>query len=329
MLYGPRGNGKTTLLFELLGWAREGGAQIRLRPANQLTGDPKDIAQSLYDDGVPQPEVTATAQANVGVAKGSITFKPPRHDSIESALVELATSRPTVLLIDEAHTLSPEMGVTILNAAQVCVGQRIPLLTVLSGTPGIRQSLRKMGASFWERCTKLKVGRLESDAEVREALSVPATQSGLPFEDSALDLLVSEAQRYPFFIQLLGDASWEVACERGHDRISLADAQEGVRAVNLHREELYGDRADEITDAGLYDEALAVSRAITDRVNPVLSGHELDEIMNAAVPAGRTAVLHARDGLVGLGLIWETSPGVWEPGIPSLCKFIVEQHREG
>ncbi len=330
LLYGPQGSGKTALLFELAAWAKEGNAQVRLRAADRFPEEPKDVAQSIHDDGEKRSEVTASAQAtDTGTAGNGATVRQARPSSVTSALIDLAKSRPTVLLIDDAHTLSPKVGSAILNAAQVCAGQRLPLLTVLAGPPGIRQALMKTGAGFWAYHPTLTIGQLGSDDETRRALSVPADQSGLPFDGDALNLLVSEVQRYPPFIQRLGNASWEAARQQGHDRISLADAQEGARTADLHRRELYGDQWREITGMGLREEALTVSRALTDRAEPALPRKEIEKLLGAAEPGGIVAAIRALDGLEALGLVWEASPGVWEPGIPSLWKFIAEQHRGG
>lgn len=328
VLYGPRGNGKTTLLNELAGWAGEGNAQVRLRPANELAGKPKKIARALLDGGE-EREVTTSVRADLVLAKVGITVRSAQRDSITAALAGLAAAGPTVLLIDEAHVLSPVAGKALLNSIQVCVAGKLPLLAVLAGTPGIYQNFRKMEASFWERCTSLKVGRLASDAEARTGLSDPAQRSNLPFDDDALDLLAAEAQRYPFFIQLLGRASWDVADLKGHARISLADAQEGLIDANEQREKFYGVRRSEIIERDLYEEALAVSRVIVGHgTDPAVPVRELDRVLGAVVDRDRAAIERAKDGLAGLGLIWETNTGIWEPGIPSLCRSIVEQHTE-
>ncbi len=328
VLYGPRGNGKTALLNELAGWAEEGNAQVRLRSANEIVGGQEEIARALLGGGE-EHEVTASVRADLVLVKAGITLKSAQRNSITAALAGLAATGPTVLLIDEAHVLSPSGGKALLNSIQVCIAGKLPLLAVLAGTPGIYQNFRKMEASFWERCTSLKVGRLASDAEARTGLSDPAQRSNLPLDDDALDLLVAEAQRYPFFIQLLGRASWDVADLKGHARISLADAQEGLIDANEQREKFYGIRRSEIIERDLYEEALVVSRVIVDLgPDPAVPASELDRVLGAVLDRDRVAVERAKNGLTSLGLIWETTAGIWEPGIPSLCRFIVEQHTE-
>lgn len=95
----------------------------------------------------------------------------------------------------------------MLEAIQECISRRLPLLALLAGTPGLPDHLRQMGATHWERASQWPVGRLESDEEVRAALSTPASQSGLPIDEDAPELLVRESQRHPFFVQLVGSAA--------------------------------------------------------------------------------------------------------------------------
>ena len=113
-----------------------------------------------------------------------------------------------MVLADEAHTLDLGVGRTLLNAAQE-VGTERPCLLVLAGTPNLEGRLNAMGASFWDRAEILRIGRLDDEA-TREALRRPFASEGVTVEDAALKLMAREAQNYPYFVQLLGNAVWQI-----------------------------------------------------------------------------------------------------------------------
>ena len=79
-------------------------------------------------------------------------------------LTELLTlrcrQRPLVVLLDEAHTLDPVVGQTLLNASQSASAQA-PFLLVLAGTPGLEPQLNAMSATFWDRAEQMAIGLLE------------------------------------------------------------------------------------------------------------------------------------------------------------------------
>lgn len=323
VLYGPRGNGKTTLLLEIERVARKAGIEVRKRSADRFEESTEAIALSLQHDDDPQPEVTKSAQVNVSIAQAGAQVKHTHHSAIVGVLRHLAKSKPVVLIVDEAHMLPVDTGRALLNGAQTCIGEGLPLLIVLAGTPGIRQKFRKMGASFWERSNRLRVGRLESDDEVRQALAIPAKESGLPFDEDALDLLVPECQRYPFFVQVLGNRAWKASQRASHARITLEDAKAGLSSAEEARLDFYEERREEVDDQGMFDEAKAVSEAIAALGDePVLTERMLDRILADATSGSDKSPKQVKDKLASLGLIWKAAPNRWEPGIPSLCRYL-------
>lgn len=184
-----------------------------------------------------------------------------------------------------------------------------------------------MDASFWERSRTLRVGRLESEEAVRLALSVPAQKSGYPLDEDALELLVRESQRYPFFVQMLGDESWEAAhARKGNARITLEDAKAGVIRANILKRPFYARRLNEAKKQGVLEAAVAVSRemlALGDE--PVLSSQKLEGILEGVTRGTETDLDSACEKLSNIGFVWESPDGGWESGIPSLCAHFVAE----
>lgn len=142
-----------------------------------------------------------------------------------------------------------------------------------------------------------------------------------------MELLARESQRYPFFVQILGNESWKAARSRkGARRIALADAQAGVTRANMLKEGFYLDRFEEVEAEGIMDAALSLSKEFLARgENAVLTKRDLAHVLEKATEDTGTTPRAVREKLARLGFIWATPKGDWEPGIPSLCAHFVEQ----
>ncbi len=333
VLYGPRGTGKTVLLGELREKAKKQKVRVINLAADQMTGGAKKLGRMLTPWRWFHLLAIRRLAAMFPWGGGAeVEFGDPAASTADRAL-RLLLKDPVLLLVDEAHEMPPGFAKVLLSVAQRCINERFPLLVVLAGTPGLRANLRRARVSFWERSTRLRMGRLESKDATRGALSLPAEESGLPFSPDALELLVVESQNYPFFIQLLGEQSWmaTIARDPNADRIGLEDAQAGVRKANTTRDELYEDRLGEIRARKVKSEALAVSKAFFELGGDgVLPTARLEAVLKPALTRGRTAE-DAADELFAVGLIWRTEDdhSLWEPGIPSLCTYMANNTMGG
>lgn len=328
LLYGPRGNGKTVLLAT----ARDQAA--KKAKVCELVEVAAEDGASWQLLGVPEQadETTKTLSASVAGLKGGIEKKSTAPGTIVARLHSVVESGPTLLLVDEAHCLPPGLGRVLLNAIQRCLRDGFPLLAILAGTPDLPESLRKMNASFWERITDFGISRLESDEDVRQALRIPAEQSGFPIDDDALELLVRESQRYPFFIQLVGSVAWRESSVRGNEprRITLADAERGVLVANQKRERFYEARRKEIVEHQVLAVAEEISRLMLEQDDGRLDWRTVKDRLAAPDdddPINPTWGDYKRhlEKLEELGLIWSVRVGVWEAGIPSLCQYLLDQ----
>lgn len=351
-LYGPRGNGKTVLLGELCRKAEAASLRIIEVRTGEMVGDPGRLGTLLkVQEHPPKPpskslltrvlsllrirngthKLPRAKKAGIGVAEvmqAEVEFEDPEKLTPTEALLA-ASSRPLLMLVDEAHEMPPPFGKILLQAAQACLNKGRPLLVVLAGTPGLEENLRKTEASFWERCEHLRLGRLESEDAVRDALALPAKRSGMPIDDDALGLLVRDTQRYPYFVQLMGRESWDVAHEQeGRNRITIADAQAGIDIARGKLLMLYDGRRGEMERQGVLAAAEAVSRAINARGRDGrLSEVALKDAVESATPANGRPPDEVVETLSRLGLIWRTPSLEWEAGIPSLCSFVADRAR--
>ena len=325
ILSGPRGNGKTALLrwFQQEIAAAEGLDTVWLTPTEVQGLD--DLATVL----VPPHRFNALRPDKLSFSIGIGRFGwelGDRPASLTRLLLERCKARPLVLLLDEAHTLSLDLGQALLNASQ-SVSAQAPFLLVMAGTPGLQAHLNAMSATFWSRGKRIGIGLLSESASA-SALARPLAEqsSSISFEDDALRRAVAESQCYPYFLQLFGAALWASAQASGTARIDISVVGHAEKQFSVERSAYYEDRRDELKRSGLLDPAVRLARTFRDQTQ--VREHDLDAAIAAAPVADRTAeeVNQCRESLADLGFVWK-APGDedrWQPGIPSLMTYVLD-----
>ena len=326
VLLGPRGNGKTALLRWFQSVCEEAAVDVLA-----LTPDGIADRQSLADALTPRRGLARWLPRKVGVASvASAEWQSatPAHTDLVRALTARCRRKPLAVLLDEAHTLSTDVGRVLLNASQQ-VRAAAPFLLVLAGTPGLPQRLAQMDASFWSRLGEglLGVGRLDA-AAARDALAKPLDEQGIAVEADVLETVVEHSQRYSYFIQLWGDALWRHLVGAGETSVAAATVEAVRPNVSARVADYYQTRYDELRDGGMLAAAMAVAPLFHDGLDATAEEHELDAALAAAGigdDASRTQALRA---LTRLGYIWrppaQTPPLAWSAGIPSLMGFVLE-----
>lgn len=238
---------------------------------------------------------------------------------------------PLLLTIDEAQEMDGEFGQELLNTAQLLLGDRLPLMLILAGTPDLPRRLSAMGASFWSRSRRLPIGRLRPDAAA-DAVRIPMEEHGRAIEADALEQVVSESQGYPYFLQVWGRVLWEGCPDRAAP-LSLAGVNRLRSAFATERGLYYDERYEELKRADLVDVAHRVAGLFVDSKRR-LPG-DVERAVKAALhasgrPAGFEGVQPACDRLRDLGYIWlvvEDGVRYYEAGIPSLMAYVSRNHQ--
>lgn len=320
VLYGPRGNGKTVLLEWLRQRARRGAAvgTRRLQPTD--ISDDARLTELL----LPQPSWWRRL-ASGGFGFGGFTGKlaPGHRPPPRNVLAAHARRAPLVLLVDEAHTLDLAVGRSLLNACQQ-VSTELPLLLVLAGTPDLEGRLNAMGASFWSRALRMRIGRLAPDA-AREALRRPFADHGVAPDSGALDRMARESQGYPYFVQLLGSLVWwGIAASTRPSHVTIEAVEAALPEFDRERRDFYRLRVEELMERDLLPVARAVAEAF--RNHSRLSDSRLASAVAGGLGGSRPSAVRA---LSDLGLIWRYDGRLdWEPGIPSLMDYL-RKHATG
>ena len=321
LLYGPRGHGKTALLR----WAkREVDADDGL-DAHWLVGSdipaPADLVARLGLGSrlrTIAPESVSVAGVGVSLRQGG--DHRPLH--LAEALEARAKAKPLLILLDEAHTLKPEVGLWLMNAAQTA-GREAPFLLVLAGPPDLSLFLSGIGAGFMGRARQLRVGRLD-EADAAEAIRRPLAEDGISIEAAALERIVRESRGYPYFVQLWGRAVWRRVrgSAAGAGAVTTAVVEEAAGEFEAERNDYYLDRFRELEKRNLLPAARAVAAAF--REETLLSHTAFHRAI--AQGGGGPAGAGAAEALERLGLVWHTrgTPSR-EPGIPGLLDYLVRE----
>ena len=326
-LMGPRGNGKTVLLnwFERR-CRRAGKVDIaRLSPSRIRT------EQALVDALLPATGIKRMLPRKLGIAgvgEAEWTASSPSVQNLTARLTARCRKRPLVVLLDEAHVLERDVGQLLLNVSQE-VRADAPFLLVLAGTPGLPAHLNAMNASFWSRLGEGRLGiGLLSDAATRAALVEPLAAHGVSIDTEVLDAVVEDSQRYPYFVQLWGEALWKQRLSTGAMRLTAAHAQEARCGVIGRVTDYYQDRYLELDQS----DWLTAGEQVAARFQTMrtLTYAELKSAIEdgLASAAGSKFVADALAALQRLGFVWcppgQQPPVRYEPGIPSLMAYVLD-----
>ena len=326
-LMGPRGNGKTVLLNWFEGLCRRAGKVdiARLSPSRIRT------EQALVDALLPATGIKRILPRKLGIAgvgEAEWAVSSPSAQNLTARLAARCRKRPLVVLLDEAHVLERDVGQLLLNVSQE-VRADAPFLLVLAGTPGLPAHLSAMNASFWSRLGEGRLGiGLLSDAATRAALAEPLAAHGVSIDANVLDAVVEDSQRYPYFVQLWGEALWKRRLATGATRLTDAHAQEAQCDVTARVTDYYQDRYIELDQSGW----LAVGEQVAARFRtmPTLTYAELKSAIEDGLSAtpDPKSVPAALAALQRLGFVWcppgQQPPVQYEPGIPSLMDYVLD-----
>lgn len=245
---GLRGVGKTVLLEEFAGHAREVDwepAFLELQPSHNTDEALQRTLVSLLArtrerlsrlERLRKVAGRALAAASLAVSwedvSLNVSFGSKREEDLARELfatVEVAVTKGrggVVLLLDEAQLVRDERGrhgehpLSLLIAAVVALQRReLPLGLVLCGLPTLTTNLQK-ARSYSERLFRgEEVDSLEPD-EALQAFNRPLEQSGRTAGRGLAQAVVGEVQGYPYFLQLWGSELWDAADLAGVDRLT-------------------------------------------------------------------------------------------------------------
>lgn len=171
VLYGPRGNGKTSLLYVV-----EHRRATFCDESKQATNvkivvvRPEDVNKASMHElltGEPEPiKVThrEKVHGSLQVMKGEMQRSKRFERSTErysQAFLFATRKQPVLLCIDEAHLLERDLLNDLILGFQTAAVSNAPIGLVLSGTPQLRGHLSSIDASLVTGSEFIRLGRLD------------------------------------------------------------------------------------------------------------------------------------------------------------------------
>ena len=290
LLTGDRGMGKTALLKQFEAEAIEAGHWVVRVSAVRGDAIIADLLEALANVLVDRDatsdlgrEARAALKRVAGLVIGrtgvTVQETPKKsasgraHKDLTEILVavgRIARDRDAavLLLLDEAqnidratigalfHAFQEAQGTTVTEQHETGATLRahLPLAIYVAGLPGLPAALRAAGSTFGERARRVELGLL-SEGDVAEALAAFAAQADVTVDADAADRFVELAGGYPYFLHVLGSATWNA----GEDMvITRDDVQAGWKHALPSIDLFYEERLRDLTDTQRhYLEAMA------------------------------------------------------------------------
>ncbi|WP_159448720.1 AAA family ATPase [Demequina sp. NBRC 110053] len=339
VLHGLRGTGKTVLLGRFCEIASDRGwIAVRVEAAASTSAT---FAEQLVTRLTPHMLRLDRPSAGERVKRALGAFKSfslsvglqdvsagievdPRHllsygTSIEHSLPDMlrtlaeacAETRTGVLIaVDEMHDLSRADLRALLAVGQEANESRAPLLLCGAGLPALPRLLSE-ARTYAERFFEFRAITWLDKADARRALVAPVEALGESWTQDGLEVILSSAGGYPYFLQHFGRAAWNVAA---YSPISANDA---VAARRLGFAELdqgfFHIRWERATGAERsYLRAMAV-----DGDGPSRSG---DVAQRLGKPASALSAIRTR--LIDKGIVYAPARGRIGFTVPGMATYI-------
>lgn len=345
VLYGLRGVGKTVLLSELARHARSSGwitakieagrgKALRASLGEALHAPLADLARpgagarllralktassfkASYDSaGTWNFGLDLSGQPNGGADSGSI------EADLGKLLRDIAAAAGDegvglALLVDEAQDLTLEELTALCSVTHEAGQDGWPLLVALAGLPSLPRLLAE-AKSYSERLFEFEQIRELDENLARSAITEPAAAEGVAWEVPAVELVVRETSGHPYFLQQLGQDTWNLAPQ---SPITLADARAGT------------ERGRAALDTGFFrvrwDRATRAEQRYLRAMSLDGDAGSPSGVVAARVGKKVTSLGPVRASLISKGLIYAPAHGVVAYTVPGMAAFISRQPEE-
>ena len=225
VLTGPVGTGKTTLLHAIMNMLNH--QSVSKEPlSTAFLVNPTLTREEFLEFILDEFEVPCSSSS-----------KPRRLAALQQMLIDTQRRGSTsVLVIDEAHLLTPELLEEIRLLGNTDSYREKMLQVVLSAQPELRavlhgreaQALRQRIAGW---CELHPLTLLETEAYISERLHVAGLQGTGPFPPVTVEKIFRHSNGVPRLINLICDQCLVLGAMKGHSQIGVDLVDEALAAM--------------------------------------------------------------------------------------------------
>lgn len=213
LISGPRGIGKTVMLYELEDEAvSRGWVVLRAQPYSLIKPLVETVIPNMLEvvRQVPpgQRRITGVSIAGIGGVSTQSEQRTPPAPSLISSLAELCETLPppagVLITLDEVQSANPAELWELTAAVQDLRRDNYQIAFAAAGLPeGIASLLKHPGTTFLRRAQRSALAPM-SQEDSRQVLQSTAAEGGATFSPGVLDDAIALTRGYPFLVQLLG-----------------------------------------------------------------------------------------------------------------------------
>jgi AAA ATPase-like protein len=219
-------------------------------------------------------------------------------------------SRGVVFLFDEIQFLSKTELEALIGAVHRTVQRQLPVTFAGAGLPQL-PGLAGDAKSYAERLFKFPtIGELDPEAAT-DALVEPARVEGVTFEGSAVALILTYTEGYPYFLQEFGRAVWNLA---EGPVVTAADARSAQALVEAELDESFFRSRIQRSTA----EERRYMRAMAELGSDAQKAADVAEVLGKT--SEQVAPLRAR--LISKGLLYTPRYGFAKFTVPQFDRFM-------
>jgi len=239
---------------------------------------------------------------------------PEAFETLVEDLGELATrsGRGVLLTIDEVHEAGDVLLGPLLRAAHRAAQEDRPLGVLLSGLPTAAENLFDEGQTYTERLARVDLGLLGA-AGTAEAIRRPfARVADAHVDDAVVEEVHAASGGYPWFVQLWGEALWDLATDP--HRVELPVARAAGARVRVRVDDFYATRWRRVPSG----RAQLLVQALAEQGGQAAMGDLLE-----VVDITHQAASPARRALLDLGICWAPGRGQLAFSVPGFEGWVL------